>query len=57
MPSTHLSAEELAAYLDGLATATDRVRIQSHLIHCDRCLNEVVALMKILWERTPPGGT
>jgi hypothetical protein len=49
----HLSAEEVAAYLDGHVSAFVRRRIETHLVHCDFCLGEVLAMVQHL--RTPAG--
>jgi hypothetical protein len=54
VPSDHLSAEELAAYLDGVVTPADRRRIEAHLVRCDPCLSEVIAMLRILRDSLPP---
>jgi anti-sigma factor RsiW len=38
----HLTASQVAAYLDGLVGPDERLRIELHLGTCDRCLKEVV---------------
>jgi hypothetical protein len=40
----HLSAEDVAAYLSREVTEEDRQRIESHLVTCAACCDEIVAL-------------
>lgn len=49
----HLTAEELAAYLDGALRREERIEVETHLSVCRQCLDELVALSRIL---EPDGG-
>ncbi|MGI9041361.1 MAG: zf-HC2 domain-containing protein [Gemmatimonadales bacterium] len=51
----HLTAEEVAAYLDHASGTPARERIEAHLAACDRCLAEVAAALRFL--RPPEGRT
>jgi hypothetical protein len=44
----HLSAEEIASYLDAGVAPAARRRIESHLVQCERCLDEVLAVLQQL---------
>ena len=57
MRNDHLSAEELAAYLDGRLTPGDRPRMETHLAQCDLCLSELVETLRYLWGTDPPTGS
>lgn len=50
----HLSAEALAAYLDGQITPRERKGIEAHLIRCDPCLDEAIAMLRHLRRRPGP---
>jgi anti-sigma factor RsiW len=42
----HLTTDQVAAYLDGLVAPDERLRIEVHLTACDRCLQEVVEVIR-----------
>jgi hypothetical protein len=44
----HLSAAEVAGYLDLVVDAVSRRRIEAHLVTCDSCLDEVLAILGLL---------
>ncbi len=48
LSTSHLSAEEIAAYLDGVVPLGDRPRIETHLVRCDACFDEILALVRQL---------
>jgi anti-sigma factor RsiW len=48
MRDDHLTDAELAAYVEGVVRAEERARMESHLIHCTGCLDEVLALLRIV---------
>lgn len=48
MRDDHLTEEELAAYVEGVVQAEERARIESHLIDCTTCLDEVLTLFRIM---------
>jgi anti-sigma factor RsiW len=50
----HLTAEQLAAYLEGLVRDDERREIEAHLIACTGCLDEVLALLRLVGLE-PPG--
>ena len=55
MPPPHISAEDMAAYLEGHVGAGERARIEAHLVACDACLDDVLALLGWLRSsRSPP---
>ena len=54
MRDDHLSAEDLAAYLDGRLAPGDRTWMEAHLTQCDRCLNEVVETLRYLGRADRP---
>lgn len=45
---SHLSVEEIAVYVDLLTTRPGRLRVETHLVHCDVCLADVVAAVRVL---------
>jgi hypothetical protein len=47
---SHLSAEDVAAYLDRRAGAT-RGRIEAHVAECEACRAELIAVARLLHER------
>ena len=49
----HLDPQEAAAYLDRVATETERARIEAHLAECDTCRGEVLGLRPIVSGRAP----
>jgi Putative zinc-finger len=53
--SPHLSAEELSAYVDGKIDPLARRRLEAHLVRCEECLKEVLAILHYLreWPRPP----
>ena len=53
MDNEHLSAEDVAAYIDGKVSDVERGRIQAHLIQCQRCFVELIELLHHL----RPGGS
>ena len=48
---SHLSVEEIAVYVDLLTTRPGRLRVETHLVHCDVCLADVVAATVLTIER------
>ena len=48
MRDDHLTEAELAAYVEGEVGAEERARLESHLIDCAGCLDEVLALLRIM---------
>ena len=48
MPEPHLSAEEVAAYIDRALDRDGRERIESHLAGCGPCLSEVLEVQQLL---------
>ena len=47
-PTPHLTAEEVAAFLDRRATATERAGIEAHLADCRECRVEVAAVRRMV---------
>lgn len=47
-PHPHLSATEVAAYLDGGFDAPSRARLESHLADCPACRRELVAVSDLV---------
>lgn len=45
---THLSSEELAAYLDARVSRSDSTRIVSHLATCDPCFKELLEVLRLI---------
>lgn len=45
-----LSGERLAAYVDGRLDPEEREVVESHVARCDRCLEEVALLMRVVGE-------
>jgi hypothetical protein len=52
IPPLHLTVEEIAGYLDAVLDLRSRRRIEAHLVMCDACLDEVIAVLREL--RPPP---
>jgi len=52
--SGHLSAGQIAEYLDAAVDPGHRRRVEAHLVVCDTCLEEVIAALKQL---RPPSGS
>jgi hypothetical protein len=52
---SHLSSEEVAAYIDGAISGSDREQIESHLADCEECRRELVEVRTALrqFRRTP----
>jgi len=48
MRHDHLTEAELAAYIEGVVHPEERERIESHLIDCTTCLDEVLTLLRIM---------
>ena len=48
--SGHLTAADLAAYLDGTLGPSARARVEAHLADCDACLDEVTVLDGLVHE-------
>lgn len=44
----HLSVGDIAGQLDGVLTGADRARIEQHLVECDECRTELIALSRVL---------
>ena len=44
----HLSPEEMAAYLDRRPEVPGKNRLETHLAHCDACLADVIAAVRVL---------
>ena len=53
MSDHHLSAEDLAAYLDGRVAPGERTRLEAHLVRCQQCLNEMVEALAYLRREDP----
>jgi len=49
---SHLSAGDIAAYVDGDLTSSESDRVEAHLAACDECRAEVVAVQRLV--RTRP---
>ena len=49
---SHLSGEEVAAYLDRAVSESARARIEAHLDECDSCRDEVVDVWRLLRRRS-----
>jgi hypothetical protein len=49
---SHLSDEDVAAYLDRALSQSERTRIEAHLDECDRCRDEVVDVLRLLRRRS-----
>ena len=43
-----LSDETMAAYVDGRLEAADRSAVETHLVHCHRCLDQVALLKRVI---------
>src|SRR2546428_10426155 len=43
----HLTAMEIAAYVDHGLVAAARARVRSHLAECDECRSEVIAVARL----------
>lgn len=46
--ATHLTSEEVAAYLDNTHSEAECARVKSHLADCDVCREEIVSVSKLL---------
>lgn len=56
LPATHLSAGELAAYLEQVPDGRTRHGVEAHLASCDACLRELIAAGRVLrCHREGPG--
>jgi anti-sigma factor RsiW len=42
----HLSAEQVAAYIDGALSHAERARVEGHLVRCHACLAELIDLLR-----------
>jgi hypothetical protein len=51
-PDAHLTADEVAMYLDARMSEADRRRVEAHLADCDICRGEVLEVRSML--RTAP---
>ena len=51
--ATHLSAEQLAAYLDGRLTGSERERVVRHFAVCGRCREELTERRELLTGARP----
>jgi hypothetical protein len=47
-PPLHLTVEEIAGYLDAVVDLRSRRRIEAHLVICEACLDEVIAMLRQL---------
>jgi hypothetical protein len=56
MRASHLTAEEIAGYLDAVVDSASRRRIEAHLVRCDYCLDEVLAVLQHLRRGPPAAG-
>jgi anti-sigma factor RsiW len=45
---THLSSEELAAYLDARTSRPESKRIVGHLAVCDACFKELLEVLRLM---------
>jgi hypothetical protein len=54
-PVRHLSADQVAAYLDRGVEGADREAIESHLAVCSECRQELRAISGVLAAQTRPG--
>jgi hypothetical protein len=52
--ASHLTAEQVAAYLERVVSAAERNAIEAHLSACDTCRSEVVEVARL--RRTPRWG-
>jgi len=48
----HLTSGEVAAYLDKALTASDRSRLDAHLVDCADCRNELIEVTRLLRTRS-----
>lgn len=48
---THLTAEDVAAFLDRRMSAADRTGVEAHLADCPRCRGEIAAVQRLLIAR------
>jgi anti-sigma factor RsiW len=48
----HLESGQVAAYLDGGLSGTDRTRVEAHLAACDACRAELISVARVI--RTVP---
>ena len=44
----HPSVYDLAAYLDRTPQGATRDRVEAHLVLCDRCLSDLIAVGRVL---------
>jgi Putative zinc-finger len=44
----HLTAMDVAAYVDGALDASSRARVRAHLAECDVCRQEIVAVLRLV---------
>ena len=51
--ATHLAVEDIAAFIDGALSPSVRARVEAHLANCDECRIEVIAVSRLLRERSP----
>ena len=47
-PRSHLSSDELSAFIDGYTTREQWGSIVRHLAACDGCFRELVTILKLL---------
>jgi hypothetical protein len=50
----HLGPEEVVHYLHAVIDPAGRRRIEAHLVRCDRCLDEVIAVLRQVRPRERP---
>jgi hypothetical protein len=53
--STHLSYDQIAAYLDGVMPAEGRRQVEAHISSCDECRSEVIASREAVSTAPSPG--
>jgi anti-sigma factor RsiW len=51
--SAHLSAEDLAVFVDGTSSAALQSRVEVHLADCEECRAEAVAVSRLMRARSP----
>ena len=51
---SHLESGEVAAYLDGALSPSERSAIEAHLVDCDACRMEVVDVARLVRARPSP---
>lgn len=44
---SHLSLDAVAGFLDHMLADIDRARIETHIVHCVRCRDEIVEVARV----------